>query len=345
MSENNVESTQPVHPPPQSKVSGQGKKRWRFPWLGVIGFLVLIALGVLGGYSSGLEIRKSAQATLIARQLDEQYQLALEDMDAGRYEAARQRLDYILRYDPAYPGAMEKYAEVLVLANIPTATVTPTLTPTPDYSGVEALYSQAVEHMAAQDWPGTLAALDQLRKEDPTYRAAEVDSMYYMALRNNGWEKITQGDLEGGIYYLSLAERFGPLDGAADGLRSGARLYITAASFWGVNWEQAVNYFGQVAAGWPAMWDGTMSAADRYRIASMRYGDELFARDDYCGAYAQYSNALKYGALDEQAAKHAKQAYEICYPPTPTPTPTEVIVTPGGGGDGGGGDGGGGGGG
>ncbi|RME88210.1 MAG: hypothetical protein D6770_07530 [Anaerolineae bacterium] len=308
-----------------------------------MGLLVFLALGTLGGYSSGMEVRKSAEATLIARQLGEQYQLAMEDMDAGRYEAARQRLDYILRYDPTYPGAMEKYAEVLVLANVPTATLTPTLTPTPDYSGVEAIYSRAVELMAAQDWPGTLAALDELRKEDPTYRAAEVDSMYYMALRNNGWEKIVQGDLEGGIYYLTLAERFGPLDGAADGLRSGARLYITAASFWGVNWEQAVNYFSQVAAGWPSMWDGTMSAAERYRIASMRYGDELFANHKYCAAYAQYANALNYGALDEQAAKNAKEAYEICYPPTPTPTPTEVIIPPGGGGgDGGGGDGGGG---
>ncbi len=49
--------------------------------------------------------------------------------------------------------------------------------------------------------------------------------MYYFALRNYGHDLITkQGNLEGGIYYLTLAERFGPLDNTAIGLREGARM-------------------------------------------------------------------------------------------------------------------------
>ncbi len=69
-----------------------------------------------------------------------------------------------------------------------------------------------------------------------------------------------------------------------------------------------------------------MNAAERYRVALMRYGDELYNIDnDACGAYAQYSNALAYGALDEVAEKNANQSYQICYPPTSTPEPTAIV--------------------
>ena len=52
-----------------------------------------------------------------------------------------------------------------------------------------------------------------MRKYDPNYNTSLVDGMYYFALRNYGYDLITkQGNLEGGIYQLTLAERFGPLD-------------------------------------------------------------------------------------------------------------------------------------
>jgi tetratricopeptide (TPR) repeat protein len=259
--------------------------------------------------------------------LTEQFALALIDINNGRYEAAKQRLDFIILNDPSFPGATQKLAEVLVLMSIPTATPTPTLTPTPDLRGAEALFTQAKQLIAAQDWANALVALDQLRKDDPTYHTAEVDGMYYFALRNQGHYLITQqGNLEGGIYYLSLAERFAPLDNTANGLREGARLYILAASFWEVDWEQAVFYFSQLAGGWPSLWDGTMTAAQRYYQALMRYGDQLFEQKRYCAAYDQYVAAQAYGELDEIAAKNANKAYQICYPPTETPVPTDVVV-------------------
>ena len=152
--------------------------------------------------------------------------------------------------------------------------------------------------------------------------------MYYFALRYAGYDKITkEGDLEGGIYYLTLAERFGPLDSTANGMREAARLYITAQSFWEINWGQAVNYFGQLASYAPNIWDNSsnMNAGQRYYIALMRYGDELWTiQNDACGAYAQYSAAQAYGQLDETAARNANQAYQVCYPPTATPEPTAI---------------------
>jgi tetratricopeptide (TPR) repeat protein len=318
------DDTQPVKPVKKPS-------RWRSILIGMLGFLLLIGLGGYSGYSAGIGDRLEAEKTVLSQQMMEQYQYALVDIEFGRYEVARQRLEFIIQHDPTYPGVSEKLTEVLVLISVPTPTPVPTLTPTPDFSGAESAYQRAQQLILAQDWSGALSALDTIRKLDPTYKTAQVDGMYYFALRNYGVDLISkQGNLEGGIYQLSLAERFGPLDRTADGLREGARLYITGASFWELDWSQAVTYFSQVGLGWPSLWDGTMQASQRYYIASMRYGDELFERQQYCEAYAQYQNAAAMGALESPSASHSQEAYTICYPATPTlePTATTEFIPP-----------------
>ncbi len=259
---------------------------------------------MFGGAQAAIGDRQAARQSLVGTQMTEQFQFALVDISFGRYEAAKQRLEFIISNDPNYPGASQKLTEVLVAMSVPTATSTPLPTPTPNPSGAEGVFAQAQQLIAAGDWGNALVAIDQIRKADPNYRAGEVDGMYYFTLRNYGYNQIIQqGNLEGGIYELTLAERFGPLDNTANGLREGARAYITAASFWEINWEQAVAYLSQVAGGWPSLWDGTMTASQRFYIASMRYGDELFKRGDFCDAVAQYQNASSIAELDAEAAK------------------------------------------
>jgi uncharacterized protein YxeA len=45
-------------------------------------------------------------------QLGMQWQYVQIDISAGRYDVAKQRLEYILANNPNYPGATEKLAEV-----------------------------------------------------------------------------------------------------------------------------------------------------------------------------------------------------------------------------------------
>lgn len=333
MSEN-IESTQPSLPIKEDDTQPlkpvKKPTRWKSMLISILGFLLLIGLGAFGGYSSGIGDRKAAEYDIVSKQLSEQYTFALVDIKSGRYEAAIQRLEFIIANDPSYPGVQQKLTEVLVISVIPTPTTTPTLTATPDFSGAESAYQRSQQLINAQDWPGALAALDTIRKLDNTYKTAQVDGMYYFALRNYGYALITQqGNLEGGIYQLTLAERFGPLDNTANGLREGARMYIIGASFWELDWKQAVDYFYQVGNGWPAMWDGTMTASERLYIASMRYGDDLYNRQAFCEAYDIYKSAQAIGNLDSTAARNSADAFNQCYPPTPTlevlPT-TEVIL-------------------
>lgn len=312
--EDDTQPLKPVKPAP----------RWRSLLLSILGVVILLGLGGLGGYRSGINIRVDEQKKVLNSQLLEQFQYALVDEQFARYDAARQRLEYIIQNDPSFPGAQNELAKVLVAISIPTATPTPTLTPTPDLRGAEALFTTAQQRIAAGDWQNALTELDQLRRQEPGYKTSQVDGMYYFALRNYGVDMILQqGNLEGGIYQLTLAERFCPgcLDRQASGLRDGARAYINASSAYGTDWRQSVNLFAPVASGWPSLWDGTMTAAQRYWFSLMRFGDQLYAQKSYCDAYQQYETALSIAQLDQDAAKNASRAYTECYPPTETPTP------------------------
>jgi tetratricopeptide (TPR) repeat protein len=314
-----TESTQPNQPVAAKGGTGRGR-RFLF---NVLGLLILLAVAILGGYASGIGVRETNQSTIIMQQLGEQYQNALIDIEFGRYENARQRLEWIIKNEPSFPGAREKLTEVLVLSNQPTPTLTPSLTPTPDFSGAQEAFTRAQQLIAAQDWPGAISALDQMRKLDPNYEQSKVDGMYYFALRNYGYNLIVQqGNLEGGIYQLTLAERFGPLDRDTNGLRVGARQYLIGASFWELDWAEALRYFNDVAG--YNLWDGTMSVSERIHIASMRYGDELVESEQFCDAVTMYQNAEAIAPLDSVAAENFAAAYAQCFPATPTLDPASL---------------------
>ena len=322
----NSGSTQPSKP---IQRSGRGRS-FLFTTLIV---LALIVVTLLAGYQSGISTRKQNQSTVVTQQLAEQFQFVDEDIQAGRYDIAKQRLEFILSKDPSFPRVQEKLTEVLVQINLsagfqsPTPTVSPA--PTADFTSAQQAYDRAAQLIAAQDWPNALAALDQMRKLDASYQQSQVDGMYYFALRNYGYDLIIkQGNLEGGIYQLTLAERFGPLDRDASGLREGARVYIIGASFWELDWVQALSYFEQ-ARNWGNLWDGTMTATERYYVASMRYGDELFAKGKFCEeeeALVYYRNAQTVGALDKVAQQNYDESMLICFPATPTFDPASLLT-------------------
>ncbi len=215
----------------------------------------------------------------------------------------------------------EKLAEVLTQLNT-TATPTPqptaTLTPTPDNRSQQDLFSQAQQSLQNSNWNDTIDTLLALRKADPAFQVVAVDDMLYVALRNRGVDKILKdGDLEGGIYDLSLAEHFGPLDAEANSYRTWARVYILGASFWQIDWQQAINYFSQVAPAMPGMRDGSgMTSAERYRQALIGYGDQLAGEEEWCKAVDQYNTALTIGTdpnledkLNEASSKCGGDSY------------------------------------
>ncbi|MBI4732703.1 MAG: hypothetical protein HY781_11395 [Chloroflexi bacterium] len=353
MPDNEIKDTQPnpvkgetqptsVKSDTQPRPSIAAKK---FPrWLAALAVVLLLLLGALAGYGSGMGQRTDAQSTQVTGQLQEQFDLGMQAMDVGQYEVAQQHFEFIIENDPEFPGVMEAYADLLLrmqTSPTPTFTLTPTITPTPDLRGVEAIYANVRTALTDRDWDALLTHLDSLRKADPNYRTAEVDSLYYLALRMRGVGKITFQDgetcadinLEGGIYDLTLAERFGTLDSFSEGLRSYARLYIIGASYWDQDWLQAQAFFDQVRAGYNLMDSSCMAASERWRFATIKVAEKLLDEGDVCGAEEQFNLAFSVASnKNEEYYPTATDVSEQCdggdngggEPPPPDGTPTET---------------------
>jgi len=328
------DETMPVSIPPSTPPKrGKGSPLRLVILLGIAGLIIAALISAFGGYRSGISARTKAQSTQIAGTLQQQYDLAMQEIQEQNYERARQRLEYVVQADPAFPGVTEKLAEVIMQLSItatPTLAPTPEMTPTPDLRGVEELYSQAQQYLYNSDWTNAIDTALTLRKNNIDYQPVLVDDILYTALLNRGKDKILkQLDLEGGIYDLTLAERFGPLDAESKSYLTFSRLYITGASFWELDWGQAVYYFAQVAPSLPNLTDNSgYSANERYRLALINYGNQLANKKEWCQAVEQYSIAMSLGAASAEVTEKYNDLIQKCGGPVqPTQSSEETSET------------------
>lgn len=315
------------------KPSPKRSKAWAM-WA-VFGIVLLAALALGSGYMgylSAIEKRTSYESTQVAGEAQAQFDLGMNDFQEGHYELARQRFEYVIQLDPGFPGVTDMLANVLLAMNTtatPTPVPTPTLTPTPDLRGQEELFVQAQTYLLSEDWSAAVDTLLSLRKKYPDYFPVKVDGMLFVALRNRGvWKISSQADLEGGIYDLALAERFGPIDVEASNWRDWAELYIRGASYWDVDWEKAVENFRQLALIAPNMMDASrITAQERYRLALIGYGNWYARQGLWCEAQLKFADALGLRA-DYVLEPTATFAHESCLKLTPSATPVQMTGTP-----------------
>lgn len=135
------------------------------------------------------------------------------------------------------------------------------------------------------------------------------------------------------MYDLTLASRFAPLDHEAINYATWARNYITAISFWNINWERVVYYLNQVYSASPGLQDSKgNSVRSRTVEALWRYGDELMNKNDFCEAAKYYQYSLNIMQQDKVAALY-EAANLRCMGPALTltaqpPAPPVVFETP-----------------
>jgi tetratricopeptide (TPR) repeat protein len=309
-------------------------------WL-LLGVILLILSGFAGlssGYILSVIERERNLANSIAVDTQIQFDLGKQDFEVGNYDLARQRFEYVLQQDPGFPGAVNMLSETLVLLSTPAVQISDiplpssSASPTPDTRPVEELFTLAQDQFRNQEWKNLVQTIVSLRDIDPLYRAGEVDRMLFLGLRFSGIEKIlNDGNLEGGVYDLALAERFAPLDSQARIYQEWARLYQIGVSFWSVIPEKSVYYFSQLALAAPYLRDlSGIYAQDRYRMALLQYADQLAQAAEWCLADEQYQ--LAYSMLEDQRLQPTLTfVEEQCsfggISPSPTPE-AEIIVTP-----------------
>ena len=317
--------TQPVPSSTQPTPAASRRRRW-LRWLALLLILALVA-GSVSGYLAGSGQRRAARLQAFSAKAKEQFDLGVQDLQAQRYELARQRFEYVIQIDPGYPGIIDQMAAVLVALHAPTSTPISLASPTPNNAPVEQLLTEARASLGSGDWTTTIDTLIGLRAKDPTYKAVEVDGLLFAALRNRGVQRISkEGALAEGLYDLSRAERFAPLDRDADNWRNWAELYLTADSFMGLNWAEATRLFAQVFAVSPYLRN---DAYFKYAMSAQSYAEQLMAAKDPCGAMDPYGQSLTAmpNATLEPTATYAADA---CAKATaPKPPPRSATNTPG----------------
>lgn len=301
----------------------------RMPWgviAGVLAFSVLIlVIGGGSGYLAGAEARQELRATQQAGFLQEQFDLGVADIEAGRLQVARDRFEYILDVDPEFPGARDLLNLILESLNEPTGTPSPTatqvtLTPTAtlSLSSLDGLLEAGRNAVSSEEWDAAIEAILALRSRDPDYRLEEANAVLFTALRNRGMQKIVRKDIEQGIYDLKLAQRVGTLDNQAQSWMRSGQFYMFANSFFGLDWFQAVVSFADLCAA--GIWDSCY----KYAVSAAEYGHLLMNDEMYCEASTQYGASLT--TRDQQelypTATHAFEACLTATAGTPTPTPT-----------------------
>ena len=273
-------------------------------------------------------MRQVTEAETLASAAQQQMDQGIEDLLAGSYELAIQRFEYVLSIDPYFPGAAEFLGQALTALDKPTPTASPiaslTPTPTPDFSSYEGMFASAQDAFGRGDWTTTLDLLIQLRGEDPDYLLEEVNRLMASSLRNRGMDHLFATRLEQGIFDLTLAERFGPLDSQAASWRQSAAFFIFANSYFGLDWILASEYFGQICQA--NIWGG----CTKYGLSVKEYASEL-SEEDYCLSSYYFEQAFGYvnpGGAEPTATQVAILCATATAPtPTLTATPTLGIVT------------------
>jgi tetratricopeptide (TPR) repeat protein len=283
----------------------------------------VLTLAAMGGYYAGVNERNRTAATAQAVELDRQFQLGIQDMQAGRYLLAIQRFEFILSVDPAFPEAAGRLAEARLGASLGTATppgplaATPTLIITVGPETAQTLFAEARAAFDTQDWDTALQKISALRIVDPDYERAAVHRMTFDSLRSRGIAHIEGGKLELGLADLDQASKIGGLDVEAQQYQQWATIYIAGVSYWGLNWPRTIETFELLYTLAPYFRD----TITRLRDAHLAYAAELEASGDPCNAVIHYAAALD--SQFDQAVEDRRAAADLtCQFGTPTPDGT-----------------------
>jgi tetratricopeptide (TPR) repeat protein len=284
--------------------------------------VVVLGVSAVLGYYRGLDLREQTEISQVAQAIKEQFDLGVGDLVELRFEIAKQRFEYVLSFEPNYPGAAEYLGMALGALNQPTPTPAPTISPTPtvtpDLRSFEGMFQSAQAAFNRGDWDEALNILLLLRAADPTHQLDEVNRMMALSLRNRGMDKLFNGDIEQGVYDLNLAERFGPLDSQAQSWRRSAAFFTFANSYFGLDWALSAEYFGQICIA--NIW----GACYKYGESAREYGHLLLKDEDYCGASFYYGESLNQRG-DENLAPTATAVAGVCLTAI-APTPTETAT-------------------
>jgi serine/threonine-protein kinase len=270
----------------------------------------------LAGYFVGLNDRQAQQA----QEADHFFRKGLDDMAAGNLELAEADFGLVLNINPDYPGAAQQL-ELARQMMRDLRRVEPTAT-TSIHDAVTGLFVTARQAYNSGDWAPAIAQLTQIRRIAPDYEPDAVEQLLFTASYTYGLELLDEDRLEEGVFHLEQAAKLRPLDADAAQQAEYAKMYLTARGYWNVNWDLAIERFGELVAIAPNYKD----AYARYVEAYIVYADAYVDGRDYCPAQPLYQQAL---ALRPDASVQDKLdiASAGCLSATPVPLTSTIPIS------------------
>jgi hypothetical protein len=176
---------------------------------------LIIGGSIGGGVLSGLKIRMQTDQQQRVTVALEHFNYGVEALNKGNLSEAKTQFLYVNQLVPGFPGLVEKLTDVemkMAMALTPIATPTPAPIAIPTGGSMDEYYNSAKQAIQAGDWASAFGFLEAIRNIDLNYKQVELDADYYLVLRNWGVAQIKANNLETGIYHLTLAQKFAPLD-------------------------------------------------------------------------------------------------------------------------------------
>ena len=276
--------------------------------------LIMLSVGALAVYQ-GLQERTRLNRAAAT----EHYQRGVEQFAAGNYELARAELEMAVALDPANRDAEAKLIEInLLVGQLPTPT-----------SAVRRqtallLYNEARELYNQGDWEGTVAKLEQVQSLDATYESDRVTELLFESTYKAGLKLVGESRMEEAIRHFNRALALRPSDVTVRDQKRFASLYLAATSYWGANWQGAIDTFTALYQLQPNYLD----TKQRLFRAYVEFGDYLASKEQWCKARDQYNGALSYSVNAEVITKREGAELQCTQGtlPTATPAPSGAFV-------------------
>jgi len=294
-------------------------KKYQFLALAVI-LLAGACLFSLAGYfglKQGVEkINQSLQ-----QRSWEHYKRGEAYLKEGNIELAYAEFEEALRLYPQNEEALRKISELKPLLQ-QTIAATPQQQITENV--LENAFQEAQKLYQEGKWEEAARTLENLHLLAPDYRKAAVIDMMSSAFYQAGLAKVQENELEIAIQYFEKALAFNPQDPKINEEKEKATLYLEAITFWGADWEKAIQALETIAQKYPDYKD----AKAKLREARTEYARALAYRGEWCKAEAQYKLIPE---PDAKIKAELYKAYTFCHVATPTPSPgptsTAVFTT------------------
>ncbi len=276
--------------------------------------LVIVGLALLGIYQGIQERTRLNRAAAL-----EHYHKGLEQLAAQNYELARAEFELAVQLDPKNKDAVAKLAETNALLS---SQATPTSAIR--HQTAILLYNEARELYNKGDWEGVIAKLEQVQALEPEYEREQVTILLVEAYYKAGLRLVDENRMEEAIRYFDRALELRPAEQTIREQKRWAALYLAGLSYWGANWQGAIESFTVLYQLKPDYKD----TKQRLYNAYIAYGDALYAKKEWCAARDRYDSALAMASSEEIKAKRedAAQRCSIASMPTVTPPPSGTFV-------------------